>query len=399
MGLGGGRYRPLEILAVMAGLMALCAFGIWLLNEPYDPAARILPRIYFSDDWRWEPGVDLKPRREVWGGLLLALLGLIGWLRWAKRDPLAPRLALWAMLGGAIGFPLGQSLQAFHAWNPEIFRSGFWVWLDPHMNWWNWMETTFGAAMGGTLGLGLWLNRARIAVALASPEAFGGVNDAAAAVSPRSLPGCPLAKSAPTDAGDQGGAAVPLPGMASAPGRLRVPVELALIGAHTSLLALAEWSSLTTVEALYDFGLVLACLPMIAVAGGRWAPFLVMFPVTLLPIAGKSLQAALRDATVSPAALAWLALLILPLAVAFATALILERRAGTGRRAVDLVRPALLVVTWLYFGLNFAFFHFPWPWAAWTTRTPNAIAFTVCAFGLTWLALRPIRTDAGAKTR
>jgi hypothetical protein len=49
----------------------------------------------------------------------------------------------------------------------------------------------------------------------------------------------------------------------------------------------------------------------------------------------------------------------------------------------EFARRALLLSTWLYFGLNYAFFRFPWPWAKWTGRTPNAIAFTVCAVGLT----------------
>ena len=31
-------------------------------------------------------------------------------------------------------------------------------------NWWNIMETTFGTVMGAVLGLGLWLNRRRVAV-------------------------------------------------------------------------------------------------------------------------------------------------------------------------------------------------------------------------------------------
>ena len=48
---------------------------------------------------------------------------------------------------------------------------------------------------------------------------------------------------------------------------------------------------------------------------------------------------------------------------------------------------ALLFNSWLYFGLNYAFFRFPWPWAEWTSRTPNGIIFTVCVLGLTGLAL------------
>lgn len=360
LGLGGRRYRPLELAGVAGGLMGLCVLGIWLFNEPFDPAAKVLPRIYFSDDWRWEPGATLKPRREVWGGLLLALLGLLAWLRWVRRDPLGPRLALWAMLGGALGFPLGQCLQAFHAWNPAIFRSGIWVRLDPCMNWWNWMETTFGLVMGGALGLGLWLNRGRIGLPAAGQD---------------------------TEVGRAGAG--------PEPGRLPLPVELGLMAVHVGLLTVAELMSVPAIEAAYDFGLVLAFLPLVAVAGGRWAPWLMLFPVTLLPIAGKSAAAALREFPGLPPAGIWLVLFVLPLVLAGGAVGVLERRARSGRPAGDVVRPGLMFAAWTYFGLNFAFFHFPWPWLSWTQRTPNALVFALCALGLTWLAWRrPARSNA-----
>ena len=44
--------------------------------------------IYFSDHWDWEPGVELEPRRERWGGLLVALFGLVGYVGFIKRDRL-----------------------------------------------------------------------------------------------------------------------------------------------------------------------------------------------------------------------------------------------------------------------------------------------------------------------
>ena len=115
MGLSGVRYRARELLIVWLGVLGLCALGIWLLNEPFDPANRVLPKFYFSDDWRWEPGATLKPRRELWGGFLLGLAGLLAYVgRW-RRDGLAWRMGLWGALGGALGFPIGQCWQAFHA--------------------------------------------------------------------------------------------------------------------------------------------------------------------------------------------------------------------------------------------------------------------------------------------
>jgi hypothetical protein len=352
MGLGGVCYRPREILLVMLGLLGLCALGIWALNEPFNPANRVLPRIYFSDDWRWEPGADLKPRREVWGGLLFALAGLIGYTRLRRRDLLASRLALWGGLGGALGFPLGQSLQAFHAWNLEFFRTGFWANIDPLINWWNFMETTFGAVMGAVLGLGLWLNRQRIAA----------LRDEL----PPSL--------APT-------------------------IEWLFLAAHVVLLVAVEFMSVFWVDALYDFGLVLGLIPIVAVAGGRWWPYLLMLPVTMLPIAGKTLrQLAHKEHAVSVVP-GWALYVILPLAVTTAAAVIFARTSARPREAHTFLRPALLLATWLYFGLNFAFFHFPWPWSAWTLRTPNAIVFALCAIGLTvavWQSRRAYYSEPDA---
>ncbi|HKS38464.1 MAG TPA: hypothetical protein VJW76_14820 [Verrucomicrobiae bacterium] len=350
MGLSGVRYRPREMLLVMLGLLGLSALGIWALNEPFDPVTKVLPRIYFSDDWRWEPGADLKPRREVWGGLLFALAGLIAYTRWRRRDSLAPRLALWGVLGGATGFPLGQSLQAFHAWNLELFRTGVWASLDPLINWWNFMETTFGAVMGAALGLGLWLNRQRI-----------------------------------TSDCDK------------LPPSLAPMIEWLLLAVHVALLVAVEFMAVHWVDALYDFGLVLGLIPVVAVAGGRWWPYLVMLPVTALPIAGKTLRhLAYKEHAISLVA-GWILYVVLPLAVTIVGVVIFARPSARHREARTFLRPALLFATWLYFGLNFAFFHFPWPWSEWTSRTPNAVVFALCAIGLT-VAVRHTRPRTRIRT-
>lgn len=338
MGLGGVRYRAREVLGLMLCLGALYAAGIGLLNRPFDPAQRVLPRIYFSADWRWYPDAtleELKPRPEHWGGLLFALLGAWVWTGWVRRDRLARNLALWGALGG-LGFPIGQSLQAFHAWNPEFFRSGFWAQLDPHMNWWNWMETTFGLVMGACLGLGLWANRRRIA---------------------------------PLDQPD-----VP---------ELKPAVEWALLGAHVPLLLLVEFAAVPAVDAVYDVGLWLGLIPLVAVAGGRWWPFWLAFPVTALPILGKTIRQLVHEAHAIPPMWGWLVYGVLPLALMSALAVWAAGKAGAGSPTAQVMQRALLVCTWFYWGLNFAFFRFPWPWEAWTARTPNALAFLLCATGLT----------------
>jgi hypothetical protein len=165
MGLSGVRYRTRDVLVLYGAMLAACALGIAALNEPYNPAQRLLPKIYFSADWRWTPDVTpevLKPRREVWGGFLAAMTVLLVQLAGVRRDGLAVRLGLWGLLGGAIGFPLGQCLQAGHAWHKDLFAHGWLADADKVINWWNFMETTFGATMGATLALGLWLSRHRI---------------------------------------------------------------------------------------------------------------------------------------------------------------------------------------------------------------------------------------------
>ncbi len=341
MGLSGVRYRVGELLLVWLGVLGLCSFGIWLFNEPFDPANRILPKLYFSDSWQWEPNAALKPRREVWGGFLLGLVGLLTYLGMKRRDGLAWRLGLWGVLGGAIGFPLGQSLQAYHAWNLEFFRSAEWAEIDKVINWWNFMETTFGAVMGATLGLGLWLNRRRISSAQdGAPPTFSPV------------------------------------------------IEWLLIIVHCGLLVGTEFFSVNWIDLLYDFGPMLGFIPLVAIAGGRWWPWLVMLPITALPIAGKTLRELVYKQHAMEPVVGWVIYLVLPLAICLATAVVFARCQEKLTEAQQFLRPVLLLTTWLYFGLNYAFFEFPWPWAKWTARTPNAVIYTVCAIGLTWLVVR-----------
>ena len=87
-------------------------------------------------------------------------------------------------------------------------------------------------------------------------------------------------------------------------------------------------------------------------------------------------------------ALGWVVIVIAPLTACVVAAVYFARKAEKPCEAQTFLRPVLLLTTWMYFGLNYAFFQFPWPWAKWTVRTPNAIIYTGCALGLSWLALR-----------
>ncbi len=348
MGLSGIRYRPREMLLVMLGLIGLSLVGTGILNEPFRPAEKILPAIYFSADWHWEPGAtQLQPRREFWGGLLFALTGLLVYIRGIRRDSLAWRIGLWGLLGGALGFPLGQCLQAFHAWNLDLFHDGLLARIGPLINWWNFMETTFGAVLGATLGLGLGLNRHRIAI-------------------PPALPSL----STPSKYG------------------ISQSVERLLIAVHVFLLLCAEFDLVPQLGWVYDPGLFLALIPIVAIAGGREWPYWLLFPITIVPIAGKTLRNLGYENHVIPIASGWLLYVVLPVAVMTAAAWMFSREAAQNRAAGPFLRAGLLLATWLTFGLNFAFFRYPWPWTEWTNRTPNAVVFTACALGLTILVIR-----------
>ena len=98
LGLGGKKYSPIEIILILFVSVFFLYLGIYILNEPFDPENKELPFIYFSDDWYWEPGENLKPRREQWGGLALALSFLLSYISVVKKDILARNMTVWGML-------------------------------------------------------------------------------------------------------------------------------------------------------------------------------------------------------------------------------------------------------------------------------------------------------------
>jgi len=120
MGLGGKRYRPLELLFLMIAAVSMYFLGMALLNAPFDPANKTLPSIYFSASWHWQPdatAAELEPRPECWGGLLAALALTIAYTGGWRKDALAHRLALWGLLGGGLGFTIANPI------TPGIRRS------------------------------------------------------------------------------------------------------------------------------------------------------------------------------------------------------------------------------------------------------------------------------------
>ena len=340
MAMGGPRYRTGDWVAVSVLMLFAFFAGHYFLNQPFAPQAGKLPAWYFSDHWKWEPGVELAPRPEKWGGLAAALLAVILYALLVRGDGLVLRLGLWGMLAGAIGFSGGQSVQAMHAWHPEWFQAE----IFRHFNWWNMMETTFGFVFGGILAFGVWRN-------------LGHWHDPE-----------------PTEA------EIPMNG------------EILLGMVHASALVVWSFLSVRSFDAVADLAIPMILLPVVLAAGGRLGPALVAFPLVTLPIAGKTLRELHYRA--EPAVrigreVGWLVYIILPSLVAVLLAFFWARqkRSVRGTGILPEVRTGMIVITWLFFALNWEFFRRPWPWQDWTGRTPNGVIFLVFSVCLTLAAL------------
>jgi len=368
MGLSGTRYRPAEVMLLLAGAVGLFFLGIWLVNSPYDPTNKQLPFLYFSDHWqfepgRWEQGL-IKPRYETFGGYWAALIGLALYARVIRGDRLALRMAAFGVLGGAMGFPGGQCIQSAHAWHPDWFqeggRFGFGEALFRTFNWWNVMETTFGAIWGAVVGLGLWLNRRLINV--------DDTNDRA---------------------------------------MLPAPVEVVLAVVYASFVLAGEFEYLNpqdlpihTLDFLQthpfefvsywyiEIGIVIVSLPLIGISGGRLSPYVAILLLIPMTICGKTLRAVghtTDDTSVwfQNYGLAWYMLVQVPLAIGLVIAAWLIQKASehTTARAAGV---SLFVMSSVYFCLNSAFFGFPdvlEPIEQWGGRHANQAFFllsTIC---------------------
>lgn len=357
MALSAKRYPWYELLCVFVVMIAAQWIGWKLLNQPFDKAEGIVPRIYFSHYDYWEAKQD-KPRGECWGGLLFALTALLVYVGAVKRDRLALWLGLWGLVGGAIGFPAGQALQAYNAWHREwIMALSSYEWMK-FLNWWNLMETTFGLVMGAFVGFGCWLHRHLIR----GDEAVGVESKQA----------------------------VPLPGL----------LELVLLCVHLRLLIAWNFQSIEWVDAFADRALPMIVIPTLCVMTGRYWPFLMSLPVVMIPIAGKTVRQLYFGEELVPSfesqawflkwfgeqppgQTAWDLYLVFPLAVATITAIGFAMCSPANRRGL-FAPVGLAVVAWLYFYLNNAFFHYPaWWHEEWTGRTIHGAIYLFCASCLT----------------
>jgi|688.fasta_scaffold19421_2 hypothetical protein len=361
MGLSGKIYRPREILILMLGLTLSVFVGVWLLNSPFEPANRVLPKIYFSGSWYWQPDkVDLKPRPEVWGGLLVAFVSLLGYTRLIRGDRLVTRLGWIGFIAGGLGFAGGQCIQAFQAWNRDLFESG---WLSSYpvfryVNWWNMMEISFGLVFGAGLAIGLWWSKSLIKIE---------EQDETVTLSPTE--------------------------------------EIFLVLLHSSLLIIAEFLDLPGIGRIFsqyvNYGLIMCVIPMVGIIGGRLWPYMLLLPIVAAPICGKQMRALCFNSEPNfGSEIGWVLFVMVPLGITITLATWLISQSTRSMRAQTVAAIALWVNTILYFGLNTLFFQFAWPWNEWTGRTPSQIIFIF--FGLSLLALALftlIRATSYAKTK
>ena len=361
IGLGGKKYRWKEILGLYAALIVFSFIGIQLLNRPYVPQVdspdRALPWIYFSDHWKWEPDkLDMKPRRECWGGLLAALAALVTYVWYIKKDKLARNMAFVGVLAGGLGFTLGQGLQAKHSWTPG-WLTGFDLSLHESLpgifpekffslmgwNWWNMMETTFGAVLGFGLGLGLWFNRKLVA------------------------------------RGDRD-SSVEIP----------LKAEWILIVVYAFLVYLWGVKRYKGIDPVANFPLTMGLLPVVCVLGGRYWPYMLSLPLITLPIAGITLKIADKVHLYT----AFFIFFILPLGLMTLAALYFEKRGRRGLSGRIFARHGLILSALVYYSLNFAFFGFPWATLPMVGRHTNNWIFLRCTELLIFGALILGRRDS-----
>lgn len=143
MAAGWKPYNWYEVALLLLVLVPCWFIGIKIFNRPMNPPKQ-LPRIYFSDRYQ-------SPRTECWGGMWLSYIVLASYLWFVRHDSFAVGLSLFGLVGGGLGFTLGQMAQAWGI-HSRPFGDRLQSWID----WWKVMEMGFGAIAGGVLGAGWW---------------------------------------------------------------------------------------------------------------------------------------------------------------------------------------------------------------------------------------------------
>ena len=211
------------------------------------------------------------------------------------------------------------------------------------VNWWNMMETTFGAVWGGVLAFGVWWNQSLIAEEKGEPLA---ADDATA-----------------TDSN-----------------ALSPAAEFGLLALH--VISLVMWTvdrfAYGPFDDFGDLALTMIWIPAVAVVGGRYWAYFMCLPLTLLPIALKTLR------HVEPAdQITYWICAVVPIAVTSCVAIFWCIRPAQRYCSRHFAAATLVLMTWTYFALNSVIFQHAWPWDVWTSRTPNQTLFLMAAAVIT----------------
>lgn len=139
MATGNVSYSLIEWIVLAVVFLFTMELGIKIFNKPLNPPTTY-PRIYFSIS-----------RQESWGGMWLSYIVLVLYAWLIRNDYVAALLSLVGLLGGVLGFPIGQMLQSWGK-RKKPFGDKAQKWID----WWKVMEFSFGAIAGAVLGWGWW---------------------------------------------------------------------------------------------------------------------------------------------------------------------------------------------------------------------------------------------------
>ncbi|MCA9040676.1 MAG: hypothetical protein KDA65_10045, partial [Planctomycetaceae bacterium] len=238
----------------------------------------------------------------------------------------------WGVVGG-LGFPIGQAFQAASASDSAGFQEAMPILWG--INHWNMMECAFGFVAGGVLGFGVWLHRKRI--------------DESESDESITLP---------------------------------LTWEVCLVVGYLYMMLVAWFLEETQFGRFYEYGLVMAIIPVIGVMGGRYWPYLYALPIVAMPIAGKTFRAVSLGTSTNPPLvptdIGWLMIVTFPLLILTIIALHCAKPDNVRISSRQFGAWGLLATSTCYFLFNFTFLSFPWSWLKeWQMQSTSGMIYII----------------------